>query len=68
LSSSAVAGLTAAHHSARNIYQVGRLIAQAAFLRKESRGSHLREDFTSADDANFARHLGAATGVFVSTV
>jgi L-aspartate oxidase len=59
LSSSAVAGLTAAHHSARNIYQVGRLIAQAAFLRKESRGSHLREDFTSADDANFARHLGA---------
>lgn len=68
LSSSAVAGLTAAHHSARNIYQVGRLIAQAAFLRKESRGSHLREDFTSADDANFARHLGAATGTFVSTV
>lgn len=68
LCSSAVAGLTAAHHSARNIYQVGRLIAQAAFLRKESRGSHLREDFTSADDANFARHLGAATGTFVSTV
>ncbi len=68
LSSSAVAGLTAAHHSARNIYQVGRLIAQAAFLRKESRGSHLREDFTSADDDNFARHLGAATGTFVSTV
>lgn len=59
LSSSAVTGLTAAHHSARNIYQVGRLIAQAAFLRKESRGSHLREDFTAADDANFARHLGA---------
>ncbi len=68
LSSSAVAGLTAAHHSARNIYQVGRLIAQAAFLRKESRGSHLREDFTSADDANFARHLGATTGAFASTV
>jgi L-aspartate oxidase len=68
LSSSAVTGLTAAHHSARNIYQVGRLIAQAAFLRKESRGSHLREDFTSADDTNFARHLGAATGTFVSTV
>ncbi|MBP9091922.1 L-aspartate oxidase [bacterium] len=59
-SSSAVAGLSAAHHSARNIYQVGRLIAQAAFLRKESRGSHLRDDFTSADDANFARHLGAS--------
>lgn len=68
LSSSAVAGLTAAHHSARNIYQVGRLIAQAAFLRKESRGSHLREDFTAADDANFARHLGAATVAFASTV
>lgn len=55
-----VASLTAEHHSARNIYQVGRLIAQAAYMRKESRGAHLREDFTSADDANFARHLGAA--------
>jgi len=44
-------------YKARNIYQVGLLIARAALLRKESRGSHLRSDFELPVDAEFARHL-----------
>ncbi|MBS1991930.1 MAG: L-aspartate oxidase [Cyanobacteria bacterium SZAS LIN-2] len=43
--------------SARNIYQVGLLIARAALMRNESRGAHLRDDYRHSDDVNFARHL-----------
>jgi len=35
----------------RNLLVVGRLIAEAALLRKESRGSHYRSDYPAADDA-----------------
>lgn len=34
-----------AQHEVRNMYQVGRLIAQAALAREESRGGHYRIDF-----------------------
>ena len=51
------ASLTVEQHSARNIYQVGMLIARAALLRQESRGAHLRDDYVQSDAANFARHL-----------
>ncbi len=37
--------MTTEQYSHRNIFQVGLLIAQAALLRTESRGSHLREDY-----------------------
>ncbi len=48
---------SAEQYSARNIYQVGQLIARAALTRRESRGSHLRDDFTGTDDKHFSRHL-----------
>ena len=35
----------------RNLLVVGRLIAQAALARKESRGSHYRSDYPATDDA-----------------
>jgi L-aspartate oxidase len=35
----------------RNLLVVGRLIAEAALARHESRGSHYRTDFPLADDA-----------------
>ena len=49
--------MSAEQYSARNIFQVGLLIARAALLRRESRGAHLRDDYALTDDANFARHL-----------
>jgi len=38
----------------RNLLVVGRLIAEAALARRESRGSHYRTDYSATDDA-FAR-------------
>ncbi|MGA7571397.1 MAG: L-aspartate oxidase [Candidatus Aquilonibacter sp.] len=35
----------------RNLLVVGRLIAEAALARKESRGSHYRSDYPATDDA-----------------
>ena len=35
----------------RNLLVVGRLIAEAALARKESRGSHYRSDYSATDDA-----------------
>jgi L-aspartate oxidase len=35
----------------RNLLVVGRLIAEAALARSESRGSHFRSDFAQADEA-----------------
>jgi L-aspartate oxidase len=47
----------------RNLLVVGRLIAEAALSRKESRGSHYRSDYPSTDDAlakrSFTRLVGA---------
>jgi L-aspartate oxidase len=51
------ANLSPEHLAARNIFQVGLLIAQSARMRKESRGAHLREEYGSIDDNNFGRHL-----------
>ncbi len=35
----------------RNLLVVGRLVAEAALARRESRGSHFRSDFAEADEA-----------------
>lgn len=47
----------------RNLLVVGRLIAEAALARKESRGSHYRSDYPATDDAlakrSFTRLVGA---------
>lgn len=41
----------------QNLLQVSRMIVQAALLRKESRGVHLRSDFPTPDDQNWLGHL-----------
>ncbi|MDP1559948.1 MAG: L-aspartate oxidase [Pirellulaceae bacterium] len=41
----------------QNLLQVSRMIVQAALLRNESRGVHLRSDFPTADDQNWLGHL-----------
>jgi len=49
-------------HEARNILEVGRIIAQCALARQESRGAHYRSDFPLKDQASPARHSYAALG------
>jgi L-aspartate oxidase len=54
-----------AGYECRNIHDVGRLIAQCALARRESRGGHTREDFPAKDPA-FEKHSvvkrGSAVG------
>ena len=40
-----------------NILTVGRLIAQAALIRNESRGGHYRQDFVLRDDVHWKKHV-----------
>lgn len=40
----------------RSLFVVGEMILFSAINRKESRGSHSREDFTQRDDTNFLKH------------
>lgn len=40
-----------------NMLTLGYIIASAALMRKESRGSHYREDFPYQDDVNWKKHL-----------
>jgi L-aspartate oxidase len=47
----------------RNLLTVGRLIAQAALARKESRGSHYRTDYPNVDDAFAKRSFTTLAGV-----
>ncbi|WAM32962.1 L-aspartate oxidase [Caldicellulosiruptor morganii] len=40
-----------------NMLMIGYVIASGALMRKESRGSHYREDFPYQDDVNWKKHL-----------
>ena len=41
----------------QNMLTVSMLMAQAARVRRESRGTHFRTDFPQLDDAHFKRHI-----------
>jgi succinate dehydrogenase/fumarate reductase flavoprotein subunit len=41
----------------RNLVEVARLIARAALLRDESRGSHYRADFPKPDNDRWLRNI-----------
>ena len=49
---------------AHNMALLGRLIAYGAILREESRGVHLREDFTDEDNLKWKRHISFKEGRF----
>ena len=40
-----------------NMLTVGSIIIKAAMLRKESRGTHQRNDYPLKDDKNWKRHI-----------
>jgi len=40
----------------RNMLELARVVAYSALHRKESRGSHTREDYPNRDDENFLKH------------
>jgi L-aspartate oxidase len=50
-----VASLTAEALQQANVFQVGKLIAQAALERKECRGAHWRSDFPFIDNEKYLR-------------
>jgi L-aspartate oxidase len=41
----------------KNMVTVARLITNAAYARKESRGTHYREDYPTTDDKNWLKHI-----------
>jgi fumarate reductase (CoM/CoB) subunit A len=41
----------------RNMILVSNLITKAAFIRRESRGAHYREDYPRTDDKNWLKHI-----------
>ncbi len=41
----------------KNMVTVASLITKAAYNRKESRGTHYREDYPTADDKNWLKHI-----------
>ena len=41
----------------RNMATIARLVTTAALIRKESRGTHYREDFPNPDDQNWLKHI-----------
>jgi succinate dehydrogenase/fumarate reductase flavoprotein subunit len=41
----------------QNLLQLGLIVANAASIRKESRGSHYRSDFPYTDDDHFSRSI-----------
>ena len=45
-----------------NLVTVARVLAGAALLREETRGSHWREDFPDRDDAHWSGHVDARVG------
>ena len=40
-----------------NLLLVGEMIAKTALMRRESRGTHYREDFPEQDDANWVKAI-----------
>ncbi len=40
-----------------NLFQIAKIICNAAGMRKESRGSHYRDDFPKRDDANWDKSI-----------
>ena len=41
----------------KNMVTLARLITTAAHTRKESRGTHYREDYPDTDDKNWLKHI-----------
>jgi L-aspartate oxidase len=41
----------------KNMVTVAHLITKAAYARKESRGTHYREDYPTTDDKNWIKHI-----------
>jgi len=41
----------------KNMVTVANLVTNAAYIRKESRGTHYREDYPTTDDKNWLKHI-----------
>ena len=57
LSSATNTSLGSANTKYLNMMTVGRIVAQAALLREETRGGHFREDFPTVNNESFSKRL-----------
>jgi L-aspartate oxidase len=51
------AGLNVQFLELKNMIAVSKLITESALMRKESRGTHYREDYPLTDDKNWLKHI-----------
>ena len=49
------------YYEAVNMLTAGRIIAQSALWRRESRGAHFRRDYPRSDDLFWVKHLSFRT-------
>jgi L-aspartate oxidase len=61
-------GSASVNERTRNFITLGKLMAEAAVWREESRGGHYRSDFPASDDINWCKHSSQTLGAAITGI